>query len=120
MRSLELGTLTIAQLDDVRAVLDVVTHELNERSRRQRHQTAMTGRADALAAWMRVVEDPDWSLELPRETAKQLYREHLHHAPPIWWYDASPEDPATWAAAHGLNTAQVLLRMAHPDEATGR
>jgi HD-GYP domain-containing protein (c-di-GMP phosphodiesterase class II) len=121
LQALEGGAPTIGQLDDIRTVLDVVTHELNDRHRRQRHQQAMAERAAELARWMRDVEpDPDWSLEPARELAKQLYREYVHHAPPLWWYEATPENPPAWAAAHGLNTAQVLVRMLDPEIASGR
>jgi HD-GYP domain-containing protein (c-di-GMP phosphodiesterase class II) len=116
LQALEAEQLTISQLDDIRAVLDVVTHQLNALSQAQRHAAARDARAAGLAEWiLEAVTGNDWSLNPVRDLARHLQREHLHHAPPLAWYEASPQEPAAWAAAHGLNTAQVLLRMIGPE-----
>jgi len=119
MRSLEQDHLTLAQLDDIRAVLDVITHDLNHLSHRQRRDAVQVERVDILAAWIQdVTEGEEVLLDGVRDLARQLFREHLHHAPPMHWHEADPRSPAAWAAAHGLNTAQVLLRMMTPEGAT--
>lgn len=99
-------------LEEVRLVLDRVTHELNEQSQEQRRDQIQRQRRDSLAHWIeKAVHLADWSLEPVRELARELQREYHHHAPPLHWYEGLPSDPPLWAAAHGLNSAQTILRM---------
>jgi HD-GYP domain-containing protein (c-di-GMP phosphodiesterase class II) len=100
------------QIEEIRLVLDRVTHELNEQSQEQRREQVQRQRRELFAGWIeKAVHLAEWSLEPVRDLARELQREYHHHAPPLYWYDGLPTDPPLWAAAHGLNSAQVVLRM---------
>ncbi len=121
IRSLELGDLTLAQLDDIRMVLDEVTRQLNLQSQVRRSVHQHDEQRHRLTEWFENAIGKDaWPLEDMRELAGELYRDYLFLAPPLSWYRASPEEPFLWAASHGLNTAQVLQRMLHPAQHTSR
>jgi response regulator RpfG family c-di-GMP phosphodiesterase len=112
MRSLQQLEQSPAQLEDLRTILDHLTHELNQQSQEQRRQQALHQRWEMLTEWIRLVtRESLWELDPVREIARQMQREYQHHAPALHWYAASPQHPSGWAAAHGLNSAQVLLRM---------
>ncbi|MFT3879222.1 MAG: hypothetical protein QM703_06130 [Gemmatales bacterium] len=118
IRSLELGELTLAQLDDVRMVLDEVTRQLNLQSQVRRSVQHHDEQRHRLTEWFENAIGKDtWPLEVIRELASELYRDYLFLAPPLCWYKAPPEEPFLWAASHGLNTAQVLQRHAAPGSA---
>lgn len=121
IRSLELGDLTLAQLDDIRMVLDEVTRQLNLQSQVRRSVQHHDEQRYRLTEWFENAIGKDtWPLEDVRELAGELYRDYLFLAPPLSWYKAPPEEPFLWAASHGLNTAQVLQRMLHPAQHTSR
>ena len=50
-------------------------------------------------------------MEWIAELADVLVRE-AGHGRPIYWFREPIQEPARWAAAHGLNTAQVMARVA--------
>jgi len=121
IRSLELGDLTLAQLDDIRMVLDEVTRQLNLQSQVRRSVQHHDEQRHRLTEWFEnAIAKDTWPLEDIRELACELYRDYLFLAPPLSWYKAPPEEPFLWAASHGLNTAQVLQRMLHPAQHTSR
>ncbi len=115
IRSLEGEGLTHQHWRDVRMVLDVVTRHLNSRSAERRLEQHRLEQRNQLSDWFEVAIQQDvWPMEPLRELAQQLHRDFLFQASPLYWHEASPEDPYLWAAAHGLNTAQVLQRMLSP------
>jgi len=121
IRSLELGDLTLSQVEDIRLVLDEVTRQLNLQSQVRRHVHQHDEQRHRLTEWFENAVGKDtWPLEDVRELAHELYRDYLFLAPPLSWYRAQPEEPFLWAASHGLNTAQVLQRMLHPAHHTSR
>jgi HD-GYP domain-containing protein (c-di-GMP phosphodiesterase class II) len=121
MRSLEMDDLTSQHIRDVRTVLDDVTRHLNQRSAERRVENAWHEQRSVLSEWFEAAISKDaWPLDEVRDLAQQLHREFLFQAPPLHWHQASPEDPYLWAASHGLNTAQVLQRMLHPQRHTSR
>lgn len=115
IRSLEMGEANQSQLNDIRLVLDEVTRHLNLQSQQRRILNTHEEQRSQLTEWFEnAIQKDTWPLDCVRELANHLYREYLLQAPPLWWYQASPDEPFLWAASHGLNTAQVLQRMLHP------
>lgn len=115
MRSLEQGELTPSQLNDVRLVLDEVTRHFNQHSQRRRQQNAYEEHRSQLSEWFEnAIAKDAWPLDPIRDLSQHLHREYLYQSPPLWWFQATPDEPYLWAASHGLNTAQVLQRMLHP------
>jgi HD-GYP domain-containing protein (c-di-GMP phosphodiesterase class II) len=50
------------------------------------------------------------------QLAEELIAEYRDHAPPLRWFAVNPQRPERWAAAHGLNTAQVMARIYGPEQ----
>src|SRR5207249_5531472 len=102
IRSVQKRHLSSLQVEEIRLVLDRVTHELNEQSQQQRREQVQQQRSDLLAHWIeKAVHLAEWSLDPIRELAREMQREYHHHAPPLHWYEGLPKDPPLWAAAHG-------------------
>lgn len=45
------------------------------------------------------------------QLAEELIADFRDHAPPLRWFPLNPNRPERWAAAHGLNAAQVMVRV---------
>lgn len=121
MRSLEMDGLTPIHLRDVRTVLDDVTRHLNQRSAERRQQQTLLEQRNLLSEWFEgAISKDSWPLDTIRDLAQQLHRDYLFQGLPLHWHAASPEEPYLWAAAHGLNTAQVLQRMLSPHRHSSR
>jgi HD-GYP domain-containing protein (c-di-GMP phosphodiesterase class II) len=100
--------------------LDIVAWRLSRclarLERRQEHKQRLEFLAESLAA---LAQGRHLRLRPFQELAEALFRE-AHEGQPLHWHAASTDKPETWAAAHCLNTAQVVARLVSGDPSWSR
>lgn len=95
--------------------LDLAEQRLKALETRLRRQRTAEDRLDALAHYFaELIHGRSVLLKPFHDLAEQIVCE-CRDGQPVRWASAGVEEPARWAAAHGLNTAQIMARVVRHD-----